>query len=59
MDFEVFRIPTGEALDQVDAALFTGDEFEHPNARLFLREVIERWNRRLSELETEENVQAP
>lgn len=51
MDFDVFRIPTGEALDQVDAALFTGDEFLDPEARRNLFAVITRWKDQLRELE--------
>jgi hypothetical protein len=51
MDFSVFRIPTSEALDQVDAALFTGDEFLDLEARRNLFMVIGRWKDQLRELE--------
>ncbi len=42
---------TLEAVDVIDAALFTGDEFVmNPKRRVELRRYLERWHRQLSEL---------
>jgi len=37
------------AIQQIDAAVFSGDTFDEPEARAELVEYIERWTRRLAE----------
>lgn len=38
--------PTLEnALEEIDAAIFSGDTFMHEEGRKVLREYLERWNR--------------
>ncbi len=50
-----FRASTAIAVDNIDAALFTGDEFvSDPAARVNLRRYLVRWNRQLSELASED-----
>ncbi len=45
------RPSTFSAVDTIDAALFSGDEFVMaPAARVELRRYLERWHRQLSEL---------
>jgi hypothetical protein len=51
---EVFRSHTAEAVDQIDAALFSGDEFLSLAARVALRRMFKRWSERLAELTGED-----
>lgn len=48
----LFRSHTENAVDLIDAALFSGDEFTDSAVREELREVMARWGRRLNELES-------
>lgn len=36
--------------DEIDAAIFSGDTFNSPTARLELRAYLERWSRELDSL---------
>jgi hypothetical protein len=48
----LFRSHTEDAVDLIDAALFSGDEFTDCAVREELREVMARWSRRLEALES-------
>jgi hypothetical protein len=48
------RPDTEEAAETIDAALFTGDEFQDGSVRGKLREYLERWMRALDELDAPE-----
>ena len=39
------------ACEEIDAAMFSGDEFDEKDEREKLREYIGRWERRMKELE--------
>lgn len=41
---------TKGALETIDAAMFSGDEFFDEEARLGLREYMDRWQRELSRI---------
>lgn len=49
-DTKVFRHHTAMAVDQIDAAIFSGDEFMSLHARVALRKLIRRWEKQLAEL---------
>jgi len=45
------RDSTDSACDEIDAAIFTGDEFHDATARKELRDYMARWERELKVLE--------
>lgn len=50
MSQRTFRPATAEAIDSIDAALYTGDEFvADVRARQELRATLQRWLRKLDE----------
>jgi hypothetical protein len=49
-DTGAFKDYTQQAFDQIDAALFCGDEFEDIRRRSMMRRFINRWLRRLGQL---------
>jgi hypothetical protein len=52
-----FRTHTSAAVDLIDAALFSGDEFvANPVARVDLRRYLDRWHRQLSELALDDDA---
>ena len=46
-----------EITDSLDAALFNGDAFYRPEPRERLRALLERWEKRLDEIEYEERCE--
>ena len=42
------------AIQEIDAAVFNGDTFEDPEARIELKAYLERWMRRLAEITDEQ-----
>lgn len=42
------------AIQEIDAAVFSGDTFEDPEARVELKAYLERWLRQLAELADEQ-----
>ncbi len=53
-DTKVFRHHTAMAVDQIDAAIFSGDEFTKLQPRVALRKLIRRWEKQLQELSDDE-----
>jgi hypothetical protein len=51
-----FRLSTAQAVDVIDAAVFSGDEFMGAAARIELRRVMIRWTKQLAELATEDHA---
>jgi hypothetical protein len=51
-----FRLSTAQAVDVIDAAVFSGDEFMGVDARVELRRVMTRWTKQLAELSTEDHT---
>lgn len=45
------RTDTEDAIDVIDAAVFSGDEFANPAARKDLRDMMARWERGLQEFD--------
>lgn len=46
------RPDTREAVDSLDAAVFSGDEFFNEEARRAFKAVLARWDRALQQMET-------
>lgn len=53
---EQFHPSDANAVDTIDAALFSGDAFTNAHKRQALRTVMARWERRLVELAELEEV---
>ncbi|WGN90733.1 response regulator transcription factor [Burkholderia phage vB_BglM_WTB] len=51
-----YRDDTGAAIDLIDAALYSGDEFLDRQRRAALRSMLARWDRQLDELESLSDV---
>lgn len=43
-----------QAIQEIDAAVFNGDTFDEPEARIELKAYLERWTRRLAEMADEQ-----
>lgn len=48
-----------EAVEEIDAAIFSGDTFNDPEARKVLRDLMARWTRGLDETELSAITEAP
>lgn len=53
-NLKLLRIHTRNAVDEIDAALFSGDEFLNTAARAALLIILDRWSRRIDELSRED-----